>query len=88
MDFEFYKKTLKELIGIRVFYTNNVRCTACDSMLYADSAPARLYNKILKCKCKNCKNGTFYDSKEKWISTVKPARPWTWFSGYWEKETQ
>ena len=88
MDTEFYKKLLKEFIGIRVFYANNVRCLSCDYMLYADSASAQLYNKMKHCKCKKCKNNKFYDSTEKWVNTVKPMRPWTWFSGYWEKQTQ
>lgn len=66
----------------------NVRCNNYHALYWRDQHDASFCNSFESYVCGACGHHGFYDVTERWVSTARLFRPWTWCSGYWEEKGQ
>ena len=68
-------------------FSKRCRCLACDAVKSDAPFGASFENAFsYRRLCEECGDSAgYYDSLERWVDTDIWWRPWTWFSGHWEK---
>lgn len=65
-----------------------IRCDNCGHKLREDAHNSEFYNSFSSFICVRCGEHGFHDSIERWVRQPQLWKPWTWFSGYWEKKEE